>query len=119
MDATTGAGSNQPSEQHEQHEQPGGGKRKRTPAADPDEPKTVKTEHAKRQPITISDSEPAWKKLAMQLLVKGKVSTAAVANAIKDMAKKHGETIDVYSLYEDELGLDPARINDLVLAMDA
>ena len=87
------------------------GKRKRAPATDVDEPRTAKTE------APAPTERPAWRKLAVQLLLKGKVSSAAIATAIMDMASKHGETVDVYSLYEDDLGLDATRINDLVIAM--
>ena len=102
------------------------GKRKGAPTVDPN-PKTMKTEqptsHAGSQPVTNivthNSVTPAWKKLAVQLLKNGKVSSSQVAYAIKDMAAKQGETVNVYDLYEDELGLDASRINDLMVAMES
>ena len=95
-----------------------GSKRRRTTTVDLN-PNTVKTEQPMPHPAQPVSHKPAWKKLAVQLLKNGKISSAQVANAIKDMAAKSGETVDVYSLYEDELGLEAARVNDLVVAMES
>jgi hypothetical protein len=47
----------------------------------------------------------------LELLLKGEVSSSeTIAKAITDFARKHGETVDVFSLYEDDLGLDVTRV---------
>jgi hypothetical protein len=112
------------SETPTRRESPVSGKRKRAPTVDLS-PKTVKKEQCTsptKQPGTSTMTQivtPAWKKLAVQLLKNGKVSSAQIANAIKDMAAKNGETVNLYSLYEDELGLEAARINNVVVAMES